>query len=88
MMAKVVGLIGEDESDTDVLGTIIRKASPTRRFKFKTFHGHGKGKIIGKCNQWAKNLRDRECTALVLAQDLDEESYAKVVNELKNALEP
>ncbi len=88
MMAKVVGLIGEDESDTDVLGTIIRRASPARRFKFKTFHGHGKGKIIGKCNQWAQNLRDRECTALILAQDLDDESHFKVFNELKNALEP
>jgi hypothetical protein len=87
-MAKVVGLIGENKSDTDVLGAIIRKASPSRRFKFKTFHGHGKGKIVGKCNQWAKNLRDRECTALILAQDLDDDSLTEVKNKLKDALEP
>lgn len=87
-MAKIVGIIGEDKSDTDVLAIIIRKASPSRRYTFKTYHGAGKGKIIGKCNQWAKDLFHRGCTALVVIRDLDCESLDEVTLRLRKALEP
>jgi len=87
-MSKVIGLIAEDMSDIDVLRTLIRKVSGKTVLKTQHFVGHGCGKIIGKCNQWAHDLKRRGCTSLIVVQDLDNKTLVQLVNDLKNALQP
>jgi len=87
-MSKKIGLIAEDESDSQVIRAIIAKMVPLRKFKLVPVHGRGCGKIRGKCKHWAGNLLARGCKYLIIVQDLDCKSLNDLKEELKNALSP
>jgi hypothetical protein len=87
-MSKVIGLIAEDVSDIDVLRALIRKVTGKTALKTHHFVGHGCGKILGKCNQWAYNLKRRGCTFLIVVQDLDNKTLVGLATDLESALQP
>lgn len=65
-----VGIIAEDDSDVDVIRSIIRKIA-RRSFGIDKFVGHGCGKVRSKCRAWSQNLHQRGCTLLIVVHDLD-----------------
>jgi hypothetical protein len=87
-MPKMIGLIVEDKSDSDVIRIMLQKMLSPKRFKVLVVHTRGCGKIKGKCKRWAENLRIRGCKALILVQNLDNKSHASLNVELEDALRP
>ena len=85
-MSNVIGLIAEDDSDVDVITAIIKKLSRDQHFKIKKHLGRGSGRIVGKCNQWAVDLKNRGCKHLILVRDLDGVPFQQRQLELKKAL--
>lgn len=87
-MAKMIGLIVEDKSDSDVVRIMLQKMLRPKRFKVLVVNARGCGKIKSKCRRWAENLRFRGCKALILVQDLDNKNHASLNSELEDALKP
>lgn len=87
-MSKYVGVIAEDISDVDVINEIIAKVTNRNNFKIKKFIGHGRGKVLGKCHDWARNLKIKKCTLLIIIHDLDTNNLATLRKELGQALSP
>ncbi len=86
-MTKRVGIIAEDMSDVDVIATLVRKIA-RKTFRKEHFVGDGCGKIVVKCQDWAENLRDRGCSLLIVAHDLDTKVENKLRSDLNRALNP
>lgn len=82
---KRVGVIAEDKSDVRVIETLMRKMAK-RPFTVAHFVGNGCGKIVGKCNAWAANLRERGCNYLVLIHDLDSAQLSVLKGRIEAAL--
>src|SRR5437879_3331705 len=87
-MSKLVGLIAENDSDIDVIRVLIQKLAPRKTFRTRKFIGHGCGKIISKCHEWARNLELLGCKYLILVQDLDTKTLSELRSELQRALAP
>jgi Domain of unknown function (DUF4276) len=87
-MSKRIAIIAEDESDVEVITTLVRKLRPTRNVSFKRALGHGCGRIKSKCREWANNLSLRGCQLLILVQDLDNADGGELARELAAALRP
>lgn len=87
-MSRSIGVIAEDHSDIEVIRELVPRITGGRRYKLKTFVGHGCGKIKGKCKQWAADLRTRGCSALIILHDLDNKTSVVLENELRQALNP
>ena len=85
-MSNHVGVIAEDDSDVEVVGELIKKIVPEKRYTISSFVGHGCGKIQGKCFQWAGILKTKGCSTLILLHDLDERILAELDFELCHAL--
>ena len=86
-----IGIIAEDESDVESAKVLIRRISARTDLDFKRNIGNGCGRIARKCHGWAKDLRDRGCTHLILIQDLDStdsEELSKLTEKLKAAISP
>ncbi|HND50122.1 MAG TPA: DUF4276 family protein [Anaerolineales bacterium] len=86
-MALRIGVIAEDHSDIDVFEEITRKISK-KDFVLRKFVGRGCGKIKKECAGWAQNLRDQNCSLLVLIHDLDENDLTSLEKQLTIALHP
>jgi hypothetical protein len=84
-MTVIVGIIAEDKSDVDVIDVIISKCTKVK-YSTKSFVGNGCGRLRNKCRQWADNLRERGCSLLVFAHDLDANSHAQLRAILQAAL--
>jgi hypothetical protein len=85
-MSKIIGLIAEDDSDVGVMRAIIQTLSRNQRFKIKKHLGRGSGRIVGKCKQWAIDLKNRGCRHLILVRDLDGIPLQQRQTELRKAL--
>lgn len=85
-MSATVGVIAEDNSDVEVLKELIKKILPNVKFSMKHFVGHGCGKIIGKCYQWAGVLKTKGCSTLIVLHDLDQRDLGVLNSELNQAL--
>jgi len=85
-MSTSIGVIAEDKSDVDVVNELIQKILPQKRYSIKSFVGHGCGKIRGKCFHWAKDLKTKGCSTLILLHDLDEHDWTGLNAELCQAL--
>ena len=87
LMAVVLGVIAEDNSDVEVIRALVRRLS-TKTVKIKKFTGQGCGKIIGKCRRWTESLRDMGCTRMILMHDLDQKSLKTLREAIDEALAP
>ena len=85
-MSNSIGVIAEDNSDVDVVDELIKKIVPRNTYSIKRFVGHGCGKIQGKCFQWARNLKTRGCSTLIVVHDLDDKILAELQTQLRQAL--
>lgn len=85
-MSAIIGVIAEDTSDIDVLDELIKKIHPEVKYSIKHFVGHGCGKIFGKCYQWAKVLKTKGCSTLIVLHDLDENNVDILKTKLSQAL--
>ncbi|SRR5260370_5389988 len=82
-----IGIIAEDNSDVDVIRSIVGKIA-RRKFGVDKFVGHGCGKLRSKCRAWSGNLRERGCTLLILVHDLDRANLGVLNASLAAALTP
>jgi len=82
-----IGIIAEDDSDVDVIRSIISKVT-RRKFGIGKFVGHGCGKLRSKCRAWSGNLRKRGCRVLILVHDLDSGDLGDLGTSLAGALAP
>ena len=82
-----IGIIAEDDSDVNVLRSIIGKLA-TRNFGVEKFVGNGCGKLRSKCNAWSADLKKRGCSLLILVHDLDTANLGQIDADLKAALSP
>lgn len=64
-------MIAEDDSDVDVIFEVLSKLT-SRPFAIRSFVGRGCGKIVNKFAAWARDLRARGCTRLIVVHDLDD----------------
>ncbi len=87
-MSYQIGLITEDISDFDVVDEIIRKLVPKSKYSIKKYVGHGCGKIIGKCRDWAIDLKRRNCSILIILHDLDNQTETLLYKRLNQAMSP
>jgi Domain of unknown function (DUF4276) len=83
-----IGIIAEDNSDIDVLKAIFPKVTPRTNYQIRKFVGYGCGKILSKCNDWARNLSIQKCSALILVHDLDFKVIDDLNRDLTKALSP
>jgi len=82
-----VGLIVEDQSDYEVIHSILDKIA-ARPFAVTRYLGHGCGKVIAKCGAWARQLRDQGCTLLIVVCDLDTRHLTELKGQLETSLTP
>jgi len=87
-MTRKLGMIAEDESDVGVIDILIQKIVQHRKYTIKRFLGHGCGKIRSKCNAWANNLRQQDCTVLILVHDSDSNNPTQLKRDIETALAP
>ncbi len=83
-----IGIIAEDTSDVECIKIFIQKIAQNDKLSVKYFVGNGCGKIKRKAKTWAETLKDKGCNYLFLIQDLDENDFNILYQNLKNALEP
>jgi hypothetical protein len=83
-----IGVIAEDSSDSSVVQILIRKYRRPRPSKCIPINARGAGRIRSKCNSWAKNLRERGCTRLILIRDSDQNNPQQLYDDLSAALAP
>lgn len=86
-MTRALGIIAEDVSDVEVINVLVGKIAKKRYVKHH-FVGGGHGKIMAKCRDWSRDLRNRGCHLLILVHDLDEKNERVLRNDLTNALRP
>lgn len=84
-MTARIGIIAEDQSDVEVLREIFQLYG-LKRLSIERFVGKGCGKIKGKCNAWARDLRALGCTRLILLHDADDHRPNVLRQELVQAL--
>ncbi len=82
-----IGVIAEDVSDIDVLSELVGKIT-NHTYVIRKFVGYGCGKIKRECNRWARNLKEQNCSVLILMHDLDERDLPELKKELVDALYP
>jgi Domain of unknown function (DUF4276) len=82
-----VGIIAEDDSDIQVLSSLIDKIVQSH-VPIKPAKGSGCGNIVSKCHAWAQNLKERGCRYLLLVQDLDDGPLDTLMRRLTSALRP
>lgn len=86
-MTQRIGIVAEDESDVEVVKALVRKIVPATKFSVKYFVGHGCGKIVGKCSQWASVLHTMGCTTLIILHDADDRNPLELSTQLRRALD-
>jgi len=88
MNSKPVGIIAEDISDVNTIKVLIQRICGNNVSE-KHSLGHGCGRIVGKCESWAKTLYQRGCDLLIIIHDSDnnpvKEIYDKISKELNNS---
>lgn len=88
MSAHYIGVIAEDQSDIDVVKALIRKIAPNADCTVKGVKAGGCGKLMGKCRQWALELKSKRCETLILIQDLDARKLSDLMRQLEAAVSP
>ncbi len=83
-----VGLIAEADSDVSTIRIFIHRISKDKKIGTEKFTGDGCGKITKKCNSWAKVLKDKGCSLLLIIHDLDKKNLKKLKYEIEAALCP
>lgn len=86
-MAYKIGLIAEDDTDVDVIHELIKKLARGKAFTIKKFSANGCGKLLGKCFQWSRQLKERGCELLLVVHDLDEKQEVHIRQKLEKALQ-
>lgn len=86
-MAIRIGVIAENHSDIDIFEEIARKISK-KEIVLRKFVGRGCGKIKKECADWARNLKEQNCSLLVLIHDLDDNDLSRLKQQLNDALHP
>lgn len=82
----LIGVIAEERNDVDVLYQLTCKLIRENSFAFKTFIGHGCGKIRRNCRLWAETLIERGCKYVVVLHDLDRHTEADLRRQLERDL--
>jgi hypothetical protein len=83
-----VGVIAEDDCDVELVKVFIHRLTGDCKIGIRRSVGHGCGKIHRKCNAWANNLKQRDCSTLVLIHDLDQNEHNTLMDDIKKALSP
>ncbi len=83
MKSKAIGIIGEDDSDIEVIKAIISKYLPPSAFHVSRFIGHGCGVIRRKTEGWARVLWRKDCRFLILLHDADSTDESTLRVELE-----
>lgn len=84
-MSKILGVIGEDASDIEVLKILARKLT-TRSFSVAPFYGKGCGSIKRKLPGWCTALAKKGCKAVVVVHDQDRHTPNKLRKDLEEIL--
>ena len=82
-----LGIIAEDDSDVEVLQILARRLLPAGTLKVKRFAASGCGQLRRKCRAWGEVLRQRGCSHLVVAHDLDYGDVAEIRVALEASVE-
>jgi hypothetical protein len=81
-----IGIIAEDNSDVEVISEILKKMRQNDEISIKKFVGHGCGRIVGKCCQWANQLFLYGCKYLLVIHDLDERDINELRTDINHAI--
>lgn len=85
---RAIGIIAEDDSDIEVLSTLIDKIVQSH-VPIMPAKGSGCGRIVRKCRAWAENFKEQGCRYLLLVHDLDTPgSLHTLMTTLRSALDP
>jgi len=84
---KDLGLIVEDESDSDVLKALISKIAK-KRYRVRRVKADGCGKMEAKAKRWAESLHLQGCSLLLLVRDLDHHDKESLQRSMTDALSP
>lgn len=80
-MTMTLGMIVEGASDYDVLNTLLGRMCRTR-YRVLRVLSRGCGKLRTKGEAFARDLKVRGCSALVVAQDLDDQDFSVLSDSL------
>ena len=83
-----VGIIAEDDCDVASIRVLIHRIAQNSGIGMRQFVGKGCGKIMRKCNAWAKLLKTKGCCALIVIHDLDKNDLNQLRTALSGALAP
>ena len=81
-----IGVIAEDDSDVKVLEAITEKIISKNSFSIKKMVGRGCAQLRRKCSRFARNLKDRDCSVLVVIHDLDRASEPALRQQLEKSI--
>lgn len=82
------GIIAEDDSDVEVVSAITLELLKPHVIGFKKFVGGGCGKLRRKCEAWARNLVERDCSWIIVVHDLDENNEQQLRKQLTASVLP
>ena len=82
------GIIAEDDSDVAVVIALTLGLLKPRTIGFKKFVGGGCGKLRRKCDAWARNLVERDCSWIIVVHDLDENNEQYLRDRLTASVFP
>jgi hypothetical protein len=81
MKSKKIGIIAEDESDIKTIKILIERIK-NRKFPVSSKIGHGCGKLMRKCGEWADMLYADDCKVLIVVHDSDGNSAKSIHNAI------
>lgn len=85
MNSKSIGIIAEDISDVKSIKVLIRRIA-NKNISEKHHLGYGSGKIVSKCEGWAKSLYQRNCRILIVIHDSDTHLPRKIYDKISRKL--
>ena len=81
-----IGIIAEEYNDVDVMYELTCKLISENSFSFAKFVGHGCGALRRKCGSWAKVLRNRGCSHLIILHDADRNNCGAIRKLLEDRI--
>jgi len=84
-MPTSIGIIAEDDSDVVSIKILIERII-NKKIGVKPYVGKGSGKLIRKCNSWAKLLYKQGCNLLIIIHDSDSNPPQLIHDKVLTAL--
>jgi len=82
-----MGIIAEEKNDVEVLKALTLRLLRPKHIGFKSFVGHGSGKLRSKCRAWVENLVNGGCSWIAVVHDLDINNERILRAELTSAID-